>query len=85
MTVLDDPSSEDDAAARRNRQIGVLLMLAGAIMFSCKAIVIKLAYQYEISSISLLGLRMAFSLPLFLLIGFFRRERSATNGPTFAR
>ncbi|OAV45926.1 hypothetical protein A3850_013670 [Lewinella sp. 4G2] len=56
-------------------------MLAGAILFSCKAIVIKLAYQFEIASISLLGLRMAFSLPLFLLIGYFRRERSSTNGP----
>lgn len=56
-------------------------MLLGAILFSFKAIVIKLAYQYDITSISLLGLRMAFALPLFLLIGFFRRERSATNGP----
>lgn len=56
-------------------------MLLGAVLFSCKAIVIKLAYQYEISSISLLGLRMAFSLPLFLLIGYFRRESSSTNGP----
>lgn len=56
-------------------------MLLGAVLFSCKAIVIKLAYQYEITSISLLGLRMAFSLPLFLLIGYFRRERSSTNGP----
>ncbi|MBC6994011.1 DMT family transporter [Neolewinella lacunae] len=68
-----------------DRKIGVGLMLLGAVLFSCKAIVIKLAYQYEISSISLLGLRMAFSLPLFLLIGYFRRERSATNGPLSAR
>jgi drug/metabolite transporter (DMT)-like permease len=65
----------------RNRQIGVALMLFGSVLFSCKAIVIKLAYQYEVSSISLLGLRMAFALPFFLLIGFFRRERSSTHGP----
>lgn len=56
-------------------------MLFGGVLFSCKAIVIKLAYQYEVSSISLLGLRMAFALPFFLLIGSFRRERSATHGP----
>ena len=56
-------------------------MLLGAILFSCKAIVIKLAYRFDIDSISLLGLRMGFALPLFLLIGYFRRERSATNGP----
>lgn len=55
-------------------------MLLGAILFSCKAIVIKLAYQYEITSIGLLGLRMAFALPLFLLIGYFRRERSKDMG-----
>ena len=64
-----------------NRQIGVGLMLFGAILFSCKAVFIKLTYGvYPISSISLLGLRMAFSLPLFLLIGWFRRERTATHG-----
>lgn len=64
-----------------NRQIGVGLLLLGAGLFSCKAVVIKLTYQaYPIPSISLLGLRMAFSLPLFLLIGIFRRERSATHG-----
>jgi len=60
-------------------------MLLGAVMFSFKAIVIKLAYQYEISSISLLGLRMAFSLPLFLLVGYFRRERTTTHGPLSRR
>ncbi len=60
-------------------------MLFGAVLFSCKAIVIKLAYQYEVSSISLLGLRMAFALPFFLLIGSFRRERSATHGPLSGR
>ncbi|MEM6770133.1 MAG: DMT family transporter, partial [Bacteroidota bacterium] len=50
------------------------------------AIVIKLAYQdYSVSSISLLGLRMAFALPFFLVIGAFRRERSATHGPLKGR
>ena len=55
-------------------------MLLGAILFSAKAVVIKLAYRYDVDSISLLGLRMGFALPLFLLIGYFRRERSATAG-----
>lgn len=71
---------ENQASQLRNRRLGLLCLLAGAVLFSCKAIVIKLAYQYEVSSISLLGLRMAFSLPLFLLIGYFRRERSSTHG-----
>lgn len=71
---------EDQSAYLRNRRLGLLCLLSGSILFSCKAIVIKLAYQYEVSSISLLGLRMAFSLPLFLLIGYYRRERSSTHG-----
>jgi drug/metabolite transporter (DMT)-like permease len=71
---------DDQKAHLRNRRLGLLCLLSGAVLFSCKAIVIKLAYQYEVSSISLLGLRMAFSLPLFLLIGYYRRERSSTHG-----
>lgn len=58
------------------RQVGIALALAGSVLFACKAILIKLAYGYGVSSIALLGLRMAFSLPLFLLIGYSRRQRS---------
>ena len=66
-----------DAAANRHRLIGLLLTLGGAIMFSCKAIVIKLAYlDFAVSSIVLLGLRMAFALPFFLLIGYLKREKT---------
>ncbi|WP_116105657.1 DMT family transporter [Lewinella sp. IMCC34191] len=54
------------------RTIGLLCLLLGAVLFSCKGVIIKLAYQYEVSSISLLGLRMIFSLPIFLLIGYFK-------------
>ncbi|WP_146088850.1 DMT family transporter [Neolewinella xylanilytica] len=54
------------------RTVGICCLLLGAVLFSCKGVIIKLAYGYEVSSISLLGLRMIFSLPLFLLIGYFR-------------
>lgn len=56
------------------RGIGILCLLLGAVLFSSKGVIIKLAYAYEVSSISLLGLRMIFSLPLFLLIGRLRRQ-----------
>ncbi|WP_116124293.1 DMT family transporter [Lewinella sp. IMCC34183] len=56
------------------RTIGILCLLLGAVLFSSKGVVIKLAYAYGVSSISLLGLRMIFSLPLFLLIGYARRK-----------
>jgi len=49
----------------------VLLVLIGAILFSSKAIVVKLAYQEPIDSLSLLALRMLFSMPLFVIVGLF--------------
>lgn len=63
-------------ATSNYRLTGILLMLLGAIMFATKAIFIKLAYQYEVSSISLLALRMGFSLPFFLAIGFWQMRRN---------
>jgi len=50
--------------------IASITVLIGAILFSTKAVFVKLAYQYGIDSVSLLTLRMAFAFPLFLLIGF---------------
>lgn len=62
----------------RDRKIGLFLTLAGAILFSCKAIVVKLSYRdFEVESIVLLGLRMAFSLPFFLGIGYYKRAPTA--------
>ena len=46
-----------------------ILVVLAAICFSAKAVLVKLAYRYEVDSISLLALRMAFSLPIFLAIG----------------
>jgi drug/metabolite transporter (DMT)-like permease len=47
---------------------GVLLALLGAVCFSTKAIFVKLAYRdTEVDAISLLALRMIFSLPFFVI------------------
>jgi drug/metabolite transporter (DMT)-like permease len=48
---------------------GILWVFLGAVLFSGKAILVKLAYRYEVDSTSLLALRMLFSLPIFWLIG----------------
>ena len=62
---------------------GYLLAAGGAALFSMKAIIIKLAYGADggqVAAITLLGLRMAFALPVFLAIGYWlytRRQRSA--------
>ena len=59
--------------AKNSYAYAVLLILIGAILFSSKAIVVKLAYQEPIDSISLLGLRMLFSLPLFVIAGLYKK------------
>lgn len=47
---------------------GILIALLGAICFSTKAVFVKLAYRdTEVDAISLLALRMIFSLPFFVV------------------
>ncbi len=69
-----------ESPSRRAYIIAAITVLLGAIFFSTKAIFVKLAYQYDIDSVSLLTLRMAFAFPLFLAIGFwsFRKKSNQT-------
>lgn len=66
---------------------GYLLAAFGAVLFSMKAIFIKLAYGTgggapAVDAITLLALRMAFSLPIYLVVGTFAwRERSRDGRP----
>lgn len=56
-----------------DRLRGYLLAAGGAALFSMKAIIIKVAYgdaDAEVDAILLLGLRMAFALPVYLAIGY---------------
>ena len=42
--------------------------MAGAVAFSGKAIIVKLAYRHGVDAVTLIMLRMAIALPLFLLM-----------------
>lgn len=46
----------------------MLLAAAGSVLFSGKAIVIKLAYRYGVDAETLIALRMLFALPLFVVV-----------------
>jgi len=47
---------------------GVFISMLGAICFSTKAVIVKLAYlEYPVDAITLLAIRMIFSLPFFLI------------------
>lgn len=53
------------AAAPGSLLPGLALATAGAIAFSGKAIIVKLAYRYDVDAVTLIMLRMLFALPLF--------------------
>jgi len=49
---------------------GLPMALAGAIAFSGKAIIVKLAYRHGVDAVVLLMYRMLFALPLFMLLAW---------------
>lgn len=49
---------------------GLLLGSVGAIAFSGKAIIVKLAYRYGVDAVTVIMYRMLFALPLFLLLSW---------------
>ncbi len=56
---------------------GITLAVAGACLFSTKPIIIKFTYAYPIDAVTLMTLRMAFSLPFYLVFAILAlRERS---------
>jgi drug/metabolite transporter (DMT)-like permease len=62
-----------------NNILGALIIFIGAICFSSKAILVKLAYNYHIDAVSLLTLRMVLSFPFFAGVLAFsvRKDTSA--------
>ncbi len=49
---------------------GLLLAVTGAIAFSGKAIIVKLAYRYGVDAVTLIMYRMLFALPIFLCMAW---------------
>ncbi len=47
---------------------GLLLATLGAVAFSGKAIIVKLAYRYGVDAVTLIMLRMLFALPFFAVM-----------------
>ena len=57
------------------KQKGIFLVIIGAICFSSKGVLAKLAYRYGVNSLDVLNLRMLFSLPFYLFIYFRETKR----------
>ena len=57
---------------------GLLLAAVGAIGFSGKAIIVKLAYRYDgVDPVTLIMLRMLFALPVFLVMAWWASRGKA--------
>jgi len=62
------PASNDSPSATHGVFVsGLLLAMAGSVLFSAKAIVVKLAYRHGVDAATLIALRMAFSAPCFAI------------------
>lgn len=55
---------------RQSRLVGALLVAVGAIFFSGKGVIIKLAYRHGVDAVTLLTLRMVLSAPFYVLLGW---------------
>jgi drug/metabolite transporter (DMT)-like permease len=51
---------------------GLSIAIAGAILFSTKAVVAKLLYRYHIDAVSLIAFRMLFSFPVFAFVALWK-------------
>jgi drug/metabolite transporter (DMT)-like permease len=56
---------------------GLLLATLGAICFSGKAIIVKLAYRYGVDAVTLIMYRMLFALPIFALMAWWASRGQA--------
>ncbi len=57
-------------AQRRGDWAGLALAVTGAVAFSAKAIIVKLAYRYGVDAVTLIMYRMLFALPMFALLSW---------------
>lgn len=62
----------------------MVLAITGILLFSSKAVMVKLAYQYGVDTVSLLLFRMVFSLPIYVAIAAFNRPKEKIAGKDYA-
>ena len=63
-------AAEHGAAPPAGVLPGITLAVLGAIAFSAKAIIVKLAYRYDVDAVTLIMYRMLFALPFFVFMAW---------------
>ncbi|WP_248723379.1 DMT family transporter [Seonamhaeicola sp. ML3] len=59
--------------------VGIAIGILGIVLFSSKAVMVKLAYRHDVDPISVLLLRMAFSFPFYLVVAFLSRNKGNSD------
>ncbi|MBI2772588.1 MAG: DMT family transporter [Burkholderiales bacterium] len=67
---VQEVAARQPAVSPSSRSSGLLLAVVGAIAFSGKAIIVKLAYRHGTDAVTLLMLRMLFALPIFAVMAW---------------
>ncbi|MDR3370874.1 DMT family transporter [Rhodoferax sp.] len=70
-----------EKVASKNIAFGLILAVLGAIAFSGKAIIVKLAYRYGVDAVTLIMYRMLFALPIFAIMAWW----SSRGQPALSR
>ena len=65
--------------------VGAFLIIIGAVCFSAKAIIVKLSYLHEVDAITVLTLRMLFSIPFYIVILFLNRKKLEESKASLTR
>lgn len=59
---------------------GILITLVGSLFFSTKAVIVKYAFKHTpVDAVSLLALRMLFSLPFYLVMAWFASSKEGNK------
>ena len=79
-TTASAPAAALDMKRRRQHYLGGLVLAAvGAVLFSGKAVIVKLAYRHGVDAVTLIALRMLFALPLFMAAAWWVERRHAAR------
>lgn len=67
---------------KEKKSLAYFLALTAAVLFSSKAVLIKLSYEYEVDRLTILTLRLGFAFPIYLLINTFRSKKEDQKSVT---
>lgn len=78
--------NEKSTTAQKLSVAGVIITLIGSLFFSTKAVIVKYAFrETAVDAVSLLALRMLFSLPFFLVMAWFASSKEKQSKLTLSQ